>query len=79
MFEMTDQQKQAFSDATNGVSAQTFNHSILFLVGALAIIWLLMVFIGTIKNKERSLYESLQEFAWAVFIFVAVGVVIYFT
>lgn len=80
MFEMSVQQKQAFSDATNGVTALTFGHAVLFLIGLVATIWLFMIFLGTVgnKKKDRSIFESLKEFSWAIAIFIAVGVIIYY-
>lgn len=80
MFDMSAQQKQAFSGATNGLSALTFSHVVLFLIGVIATIWLFLIFLGTVgsKNKDRSIFESLKEFAWAIAIFIAVGVIIYY-
>ncbi len=79
MFEMSTAQKQAFNEATHGVGAITYCHLILFFIAGLATIWLLLVFIGTIKNPECSPYEALNTFAYAVVIYIAVGVVVHFT
>ena len=79
MFEASEKQKQAFQAATHGLSVEVYAHAILFLIGTLATIWLLLVFIGTIKNSERSIYESLYEFAFAVGLYIATGIVIYYT
>ena len=79
MFDMTSQQKSAFQAATNGVSAATYCHAILFFVGAIATIWLFLIFMGTIKNNKRSIYDSLYEFVFAIGIFIAIGVVVYYT
>ncbi len=79
MFEMSDSQSQAFSAATNGMSATSFCHCVLFLIGVTTTIWLLLIFIGTIKSKKRSLYDSMVEFSIAVCVYVSIGVVIYYT
>ena len=79
MFDMTDTQKQAFSDATSGMSAISLNHLVLYLIGALATIWLAMIFVGTFKNRQKEVSEQLTEFAFAVFLFTCIGVVVYFT
>lgn len=79
MFEMNAAQTDAFSNATNGMTADSFCHVIIFLIGALATFWLFMVFVGTIKSNKKSIYESLYEFSFAVCIFTILGVVIYYT
>lgn len=81
MFDMTVEQKQAFQDATNGIQAYIFNHLILFLVGFLATIWLLLIVIGTwgdIKSHKIDLGEALGKIAFAAFIYIAVGSMIFF-
>ena len=81
MFEMTSQQEKAFSDATNGISATVFNHLILFIIGVLATIWLLLIFIGTwyeIKNQKMSVGEALSKIAFAIFTYIAVGSMIFY-
>ena len=79
MFEMTDTQNKAFQAATNGMKASTFDHLILFGVAGLATIWLMLVFIGTMRNPQASPFEALNTFAFAVAVYLAVGVVVYFT
>ena len=78
MFEMTAEQQQAFQAATHGTAATTFCHVILYCIGVAATIWLILVFIGTMKNKERSVYDSVYEFAFGVGIYIAIGTVIYY-
>jgi cytochrome c biogenesis protein CcdA len=78
MFEMSHLQQQAFEAAT-GTSARTYCHFFLFVIGALATIWLLLVFMGTIKSTRKETFESLYEFAWAIGIYIAIGGVVYFT
>ena len=80
MFEMTSQQTQAFSDATNGVSALDFNHLILFCIGAFAIIWFLLVFVGTWKallDKKIDMGDAFARLATGIFVLVATGALIY--
>lgn len=81
-FEMSETQKRAFSDATNGMSAESICHLIFFAIGVAAIIWLLMIFKGSVKGASKgqwSIFEGMGMFAWAIFIFTMVGVVIYYT
>lgn len=79
MFSMSTDQLAAFKMATNGTGAMTFCHLILFLIGVCATIWLLLIFIGTMKSNTKPIYESIYEFAFAVGVFTAIGVVIYYT
>lgn len=79
MFEMNAKQQAAFKAASDGVSATTFCHLILFFIGVVTTVWLILVFMGTMKNPNRSVYDSLYEFAFAVAVYIAIGTVIYFT
>lgn len=78
MFEMSARQQQAFSTATNGMSANTFCHVILFLIGTITTVWLLLIFIGMVQNKKHSIYDSMTEFAIAVGIYITIGIIIYY-
>tara|TARA_B100001996_G_C18647231_1_gene587895 strand:- start:1229 stop:1474 length:246 start_codon:yes stop_codon:yes gene_type:complete len=78
-FAMTTTESQAFSTATGGISAATFNHFILFLIGGVATIWLFLVFVGLVQNDEKSIYSAMYEFAFAVGIYITLGVIIYYT
>lgn len=79
MFDMTPQQQSAFQAATNGVTAARYDHVILFFIGAVTTIWLLLIFMGTIKHPKKSLYEAMYEFAFGVGVYIAIGVIIYYT
>lgn len=79
MFEMNAKQQAAFKAASDGVSATAFCHLILFFIGVITTVWLVLVFMGTMKNKTRNVYDSLYEFAFAVAVYIAIGTVIYFT
>jgi hypothetical protein len=81
MFDMTSEQLKAFSDATNGISATVFNHLILFIIGVLATIWLLLIFVGTwqeVKNQKMHVGEALSKITFAVFTYIAVGSMIFY-
>ncbi len=78
-FAMTTQEIQAFNTATGGISASTFNHFILFLIGGVATLWLFLVFVGLVKNEEKSIYSVMYEFAFAIGIYLTLGVLIYYT
>jgi hypothetical protein len=78
MFEMTDAETQAFSEGTHGVSISTYSHTLVFLIGTAATVWLTLIFVGVMRKKELSGFEAIQEFGWAVLIFIAVGIAIYF-
>ena len=79
MFDMTSQQQTAFKEATNGVTSVTYSHTILFLVGAVTTIWLFLIFLGSLKNPNRSVYDSMYEFAFGIAIYISVGIIVYFT
>ena len=79
MFEMSANQIQAFQNATDGISADTFCRTILFLIGLFATIWLMLIFIGTIKSNKKSIFESVYEFSFAVCVYIMIGVLIYYT
>lgn len=80
MFEMTTQEEQAFQDAAN-VTAMSFTHAILFVAGLLATIWLMLLFIGishALLARQIDMGEALSKLAFAAFIYVLIGVLIYF-
>ncbi len=78
-FDMTPTQSDAFKAATDGVSALTFDHFVLFMIGGLATIWLLLVFLGTVKNEQKSIYSAMYEFSFGVAIYITIGIIIYYT
>ena len=77
MFEMNGREIQAFKDAAR-VAPSVFRHWILFAISALATVWLLMIFIGVMKNSDRPISDSLYDFAFALFIYTTIGVVVYY-
>lgn len=78
-FSMTSTEASAFKAAANGVSAQTFEHCVLFFIGGLATIWLLLVFLGTVKSDDKSIYSAMYEFAFGIGIYLSIGILIYYT
>jgi hypothetical protein len=78
MFEMSDAQSNAFTDATNGMTSKIMCDFILIMIGAVATWWLFMAFIGLFKRKDVSVYESMYDFAWAIALYILTGVICYF-
>ena len=77
MFEVNQQQQDAFKSAS-GVDIWIYDHLILIIIGILALIWLLLIFIGTFGDRDKSVFDAMYEFSFAVFVLIAVGVLIHF-
>lgn len=78
MFEISASQKQAFWHATGGISLAHFNHTILFFVVTAATLWLVLVCVKTMRNREKEIQESLLDCSLALFLYTLVGVVIFY-
>jgi len=80
-FTMTSNQIKAFQDATGGVSVSTFNHAILFLIGAFATIWFLGVFFGiwmALRNHRIDFGDAMFKFGAAIFLLICTGSLIFY-
>ena len=78
MFEVSPGQRTAFKNASS-VDIWVYDHLILIIIGILALIWLLLIFLGTFGDREKNVFDSMYEFSFAVFVLIAVGVLIHFT
>jgi len=77
---MTATQRQAFLDATGGVTYLTFDHVILFLIGTFATIWFLGVFFGTwaaLRNHRIEFGDAMFRFGVSILIYICIGSLIF--
>lgn len=80
-FDMTSAQRQAFSEATAGtVTTENATDMIALVVSALAVTWLVFLFLGLSKkmaSKEIEILDYLYSTCLAVFVVIVVASIMF--
>jgi len=78
MFDMTANQKTAFSHAT-GIDPVSFSHLIFFLISVLTLIWAAVVIVGIGKDKKRDIGEKIFCYLWVSLLVAIIGMIVFYT